>query len=134
MVTLRSGALTVEIGLSGAKAFAGQEIGFFAKFKLEPGWHVYGTPFQTRTRPCRSISTIPKIVRQSFELPEARPMEIAALNETLPVYSGSFQGWVRCCSNFQSKRAIPCCLANSVFSSAATPSARRQRLFRSNCR
>ena len=28
----------------GAKAFAGQEIGFFANFTLEPGWHVYGTP------------------------------------------------------------------------------------------
>jgi hypothetical protein len=46
-VTLRSGALTVEIGFSGAKAFPGQEIGFFANFKLEPGWHVYGTPLPT---------------------------------------------------------------------------------------
>ena len=47
-VTLRSSALTVEIGLSGGKAFAGQEISFFARFKLEPGWHVYGTPLPER--------------------------------------------------------------------------------------
>jgi len=39
-VTLRSGTLTGEIGLSSGKAFAGQEISFFAKFKLDPGWHV----------------------------------------------------------------------------------------------
>jgi hypothetical protein len=32
------------IGLSTARAFAGQEISFFAKFTLDPGWHVYGAP------------------------------------------------------------------------------------------
>jgi hypothetical protein len=31
-------------------------------------------------------------IRQSFELPKAQPMEIAALGETLPVFGGSFQG------------------------------------------
>jgi alkyl hydroperoxide reductase subunit AhpC len=36
-VTLRSGALTMVIGLSTARAFAGQEISFFAKFTLDPG-------------------------------------------------------------------------------------------------
>jgi len=39
MITLQSGALTMKVGLSGPKAFAGQEIGFLAKFKLELGWH-----------------------------------------------------------------------------------------------
>src|SRR5580700_12240759 len=39
-VTLRSGALTAEIGFSGAKAFAGQEIGFCAKFKRDVVLHV----------------------------------------------------------------------------------------------
>jgi hypothetical protein len=61
-VTLRSGALSVEIGFSSAKAFAGQEIGFFAKFHLELGWHVTAA----------SIAFYhPGIARQSFELPEA---------------------------------------------------------------
>jgi hypothetical protein len=60
-VTLHSGALTVEIGLSGAEAFAGQEIGFFAKFSLNPGWHIYDST---------SIAfDDPKVVRQSFEFP-----------------------------------------------------------------
>jgi hypothetical protein len=90
-VTLQSGALTVEIGFSGANAFAGQEIGFFAKFKLEPGWHVYGTPLPTVYTATSIAFDDPGIVRQSFDLPEARPMKVSWLDETLPVYDGSFQ-------------------------------------------
>jgi hypothetical protein len=91
-IALQSGALTVEIGLSGAKTFAGQEIGFFAKFKLEPGWHVYGAPLPAAYTATSITFDDPKIVRQSFELPQAQPMEFPALGETLPVYGGSFQG------------------------------------------
>ena len=91
-VVLRSGALSVEIGLSGSKAFAGQELGFFARFKLEPGWHVYGTPLPGAYTAASITFDDPKIIRQSLVLPEARPMEMAALGETLPVYGGSFEG------------------------------------------
>jgi len=91
-VSLQSGALTVEIGFSSAKAFAGQEIGFFAKFTLESGWHVYGIPLPTQYTAVSIDFDDSRIVRQSFEPPEARPMKIDALNETLPVYSGSFRG------------------------------------------
>ena len=92
VVTLRSGALTVEISLSGAKAFAGQEISFSARFKLEPGWHVYGLPLPDAYTATSITFDDAKIIRQSFELPEARPMEMAALSETLPMYGGSFLG------------------------------------------
>jgi hypothetical protein len=88
---LRSGALTVEVGLSAAKAFAGQEVGFFAKFQLEPGWHVYGTPLPDAYTATSITFDDPKVIRQTFELPDAQPMELAALGETLPVYGGSFQ-------------------------------------------
>ena len=91
-VALRSGGLRVEIGLSGGKAFAGQEVSFFAKFELDPGWHVYGTPLPAAYTATSITFDDSKIVRQSFELPEAPPMKIAALGETLPVYDGSFQG------------------------------------------
>jgi hypothetical protein len=92
VVTLQSGALTVEIGLSDAKAFAGQEIGLLAKFKLEPGWHVYGAPLPAEYTATSITFDDPKIIRQSFALPEARPMEIAPPGKALPVYRGSFQG------------------------------------------
>jgi hypothetical protein len=91
-VILRSSALTVEIGLSGGKAFAGQEISFFARFKLEPGWHVYGAPLPDAYTAASITFDDPRIVRQSFALPVAQPMGIAALGEILPVYDGSFQG------------------------------------------
>ena len=91
-VALRSGALTVEVGLSAPKAFAGQEISFFAKFTLQPGWHVYGSPLPQAYTATSVAFEDPKITRQSFELPPAAPMRIAALGETIPVYSGSFRG------------------------------------------
>jgi len=40
-VTLQSGAVSVEVGLSSAQAFAGQELSFFAKFTIEQACHVY---------------------------------------------------------------------------------------------
>ena len=92
MVTLCRGTLTVEIGLSSGKAFAGQEISFRAKFQLEPGWHVYGAPLPDVYTATSITFDDPKVIRQSFELPEAHPLEIAALGETLPVYGGSFEG------------------------------------------
>jgi hypothetical protein len=91
-VTLRSGALSAEIGLSTSKAFAGQHISFIAKFKLDPGWHVYGAPLPEAYTAASITFDDPQIIGQSFELPEAQPMKIAALGETLPVYGGSFEG------------------------------------------
>lgn len=91
VTVLRSGALTAEIGLSSDKAFSGQQISFFAKFNLEPGWHVYGTPLPEAYRSTSITFDDPKIIRQSFVLPEAHRLEDPALGETLPVYSGSFQ-------------------------------------------
>ncbi|MGH9638956.1 MAG: protein-disulfide reductase DsbD domain-containing protein [Candidatus Acidiferrales bacterium] len=91
-VTLHRGALTVQVGLSADKAFAGQDVGFFARFALEPGWHVYGTPLPENYTFASVTFEDPKIVRQSFELPPATPIRFADLGETLPVFSGSFQG------------------------------------------
>lgn len=92
IVRLRSGALTVEIGLSSAKAFAGQELGFLARFNLEPGWHVYGAPLPEAYTTTSVRFDGPQIVRQYFDLPSAVPLRDGALKETLPVYAGSFQG------------------------------------------
>jgi AhpC/TSA family len=92
VVTLQSGALTVQIGLSAPKAFAGQEIGFFAKFVLASGWHIYGASLPANYTPTSITFDGAKIARQSFELPPAALMRFAELEETLPVYSGTFQG------------------------------------------
>jgi hypothetical protein len=91
-VTLRSSAVTVQIGLSTARAFAGQEIGLFARFALAPGWHVYGAPLPPNYTPTSVVFEDAKIARQSFGLPPASPLQFAEPKETLPVYSGTFQG------------------------------------------
>jgi hypothetical protein len=91
-LTLRSGALAAEIGFSAAKAFAGQEIGFFAKFRLDRGWHVYGAPLPTAYTALSIAFDDAAIVSQAFELPQARIMKIGALDESLPVHCDSFQG------------------------------------------
>jgi hypothetical protein len=62
------------------------------KKSLEPGSHIYGTPLPNHYTATSITFDDPKVIRQSFELPAARPMEITALGETLPVYGGSFLG------------------------------------------
>ena len=91
-VRMQRGAVTVEVGLASAEAFAGQELGFFAKFSIEPGWHTYGAPLPASYTATSVEFDDPKVTRQSLELPAATPMEIASLGETVPLYTGSFEG------------------------------------------
>lgn len=91
-VTLQSGAVTVAVGFASATAFAGQEIGFVAKFAVEPGWHVYGSSVAAPYIPTAVTFDGPKVVHQSFRLPPAESIRFAVLKQTLPVHSGSFQG------------------------------------------
>ncbi len=91
-VTLASGALAVRIGFPSAQAFAGQEVGFFAHFALQPGWHIYGMPLPAGYTTTSVTFESPAIVSQKLELPSAQMLDIPALGETLPVYSGSFRG------------------------------------------
>jgi len=91
LATIVSGALSVRIGLSSAHAFSGQEIGFFAHFALQPGWHIYGAPLPEAYTTTSITFESPSVARQKLELPAAELLDIPALRETLPVYSGSFQ-------------------------------------------
>jgi Disulphide bond corrector protein DsbC/AhpC/TSA family len=90
-VTLQSGALEVQIGFPSAKAYAGQEVAFFARFALQPGWHVYGSPISSGYTATSITFDGPNVVRHSLELPRAEMLNLPNLGETLPVYSRSFQ-------------------------------------------
>jgi hypothetical protein len=91
-LTLKSGALGVQIGFPSAKAFAGQEVSFFAHFALQPGWHIYGSPLPEAYTTTSITFESPSVLKQKLELPRAEMLNIPALGETLPVYSGSFKG------------------------------------------
>jgi hypothetical protein len=91
-VVLKSGSLAVRIGFPSAQAFAGQEVGFFVDFALQPGWHIYGTPLAAGYTATSVTFESPAIVSQKLELPAAEMLNLPALGETLPVYSGLFRG------------------------------------------
>jgi hypothetical protein len=90
-VVLTSGALTARIGFPTDRAFAGQEVSLRAQFALEPGWHIYGASVPEHYTATSITFDDPRIIRQSFKLPEPELLEIPALGETLPVYSNSFE-------------------------------------------
>jgi hypothetical protein len=83
--------LVVTIGLASSTAFAGQQVGFVARFALAAGWHVYGSPLPEGYTATSITFDDSKILSQSLELPPASPLRIAALDEVLPVYTGSFE-------------------------------------------
>jgi hypothetical protein len=91
VVTLESGAMAVRFGLPSGKAFAGQEVGFYADFALRPGWHIYGAPLPPAYTTTSITFEGPSVVHQTLEFPAAEMLDIPALGETLPVYSGSFR-------------------------------------------
>ncbi len=91
VMNLESGALAVQIGFPSAKAFAGQEVAFFARFALEPGWHIYGAPVPSGYVATAVAFEGSNVVDQKLELPPAETLNFPALGEALPVYSGSFQ-------------------------------------------
>ncbi len=92
MVTVESGALAVRIGFPSAKVFAGQEVSFFADFTLQPRWHIYGSAVPEGYTKTSITFESSNVVRQKLELPTAEMLDIPALGETLPVYSGLFRG------------------------------------------
>jgi hypothetical protein len=90
-VLLRDGALSAEIGFPVKRAFSGQELAFFARFTVEPGWHVYGPSAPKQYAPLEVRFDDTKVQRQSLSLPEAEQMDIAVLGETVLFYRGSFE-------------------------------------------
>src|SRR5262249_9173689 len=88
---LESGGLSAQIGLASGRGFAGQEIGFVARFALQPGWHIYGQPLPEGYTVTSVEFQGPAVVRQEVTWPEPEMIELPLLNQTLPVFSSSFE-------------------------------------------
>ncbi len=91
-VTLKQGMLTATIGFASDRAFAGQEVGFCAKFVIESGWHIYGSPLPSGYTATAVSFDDARILRQSFHMPEETKLELSMLGERLPVYGGTAEG------------------------------------------
>jgi hypothetical protein len=91
LMTLEDGALRAQIGFPSRRAFAGQEVGFFARFSLQPGWHVYGSPLPAGYAAFSIEFQSPAVIEQDVTLPQPKMIEFPTLNQTLPAYGGSFE-------------------------------------------
>jgi hypothetical protein len=91
IISTDAGAVRFEIGFAARRAFAGQKVGFFARFTVKPDWHLYGSPLPRAYTPLSIAFESPAIAEQSVSLPEPHTMEFPILRETLPVYSDSFE-------------------------------------------
>jgi len=91
-VVLKTDVVTATIGLPTMRALSGQELAFFAKFAVADGWRIYGAPLPSEYTATAISFEDEHVSHQSFRLPEAHNMRIPLLGETLPVYSGEFEG------------------------------------------
>jgi hypothetical protein len=89
-MVLKSGELRVTIAISANHAAPGQEIGLRADFMLAPGWHVYGSPLPVTYKSTTLAFDESTIAKSVIEFPRAEKVTFESLNETLPVYTGSF--------------------------------------------
>lgn len=89
---LSGGPVTVQVIFPSPTAFAGQELSFLAKFHLDPGWHIYGNPLPPGYTATSLLIEDPRVLRQSFQFPPPQILHLPALDETLQVYSGVFEG------------------------------------------
>ena len=85
-VEIETDVLAATISLSTDRCFPGQELGIELAVRLKPGWHIYGNPLPPDYQVTEVTFDGPLVDEQSLELPPAKPMTLAALNETLPVY------------------------------------------------
>jgi hypothetical protein len=92
-VTLKTDAMTAVIGFPSMRAFSGQELAFFGRFVVKSGWHVYGAPVRSHYTATAIHFEDTHIARQDFRLPEPQTISMPLLGETLPVYTGEFEGW-----------------------------------------
>jgi AhpC/TSA family/Disulphide bond corrector protein DsbC len=90
-ITLESEALRVRVGLPSRTAFAGQEVRFFARFTLRPGWRIYGSPLPERYTATSMEFEGPAIKRHDIAWPEPEMVEFPVLKEMLPAYSSAFE-------------------------------------------
>jgi hypothetical protein len=88
-ITLESGPLSVRVGFPSPTAFAGQEVRFFARFALQPGWHIYGAPVPEGYTATSVEFEGPAVIRQHVTLPEPDMVQLPLLDQRVPVYSSS---------------------------------------------
>ncbi len=92
-VVVKAGNVEARIVLSADRSSAGHRLGVAVDFAVAPGWHIYGEPLPAGEglTPTSIKFDGDLVARQKLDLPKPTPLRFEALNETYPVYQGSFK-------------------------------------------
>ncbi len=90
---VKEGSVEARISLSADRASGGNRIGVAVDFAIAPGWHIYGEPLPAGEglTPTSIQFEGDLVARQKLDLPKPTPLRFKVLDETYPVYQGSFK-------------------------------------------
>ena len=89
--TLQIEDVSAKIIVSDTRSYSGHQLGVTVDFGVAPGWHIYGEPLPPEYTPTKIKFDADLIQRQSLQFPAPTPLRFAALDQTFPVYHGSFK-------------------------------------------
>ncbi|HEY1851831.1 MAG TPA: protein-disulfide reductase DsbD domain-containing protein [Candidatus Binataceae bacterium] len=91
-VVVKAEDVQAQITLSADHSYSGRELGVAVDFKIAPGWHIYGAPLpEGEGLTSTSINFASDILaRQTLALPKPIMRRFETLNQTYPVYTGTF--------------------------------------------
>jgi DsbC/DsbD-like thiol-disulfide interchange protein len=92
-VVLKAGDVQARIVLSADHSYSGHQLGLVVNFDIAPGWHIYGAPLPDGEGLTPTSITFDSdlLAQQILHLPKPVPLRFEALNQTYPVYTGSFK-------------------------------------------
>jgi DsbC/DsbD-like thiol-disulfide interchange protein len=92
-VVVKAGNVEAQIALSSDHSSSGRQIGVAIDFNVAPGWHIYGEPLPPGEglTPTSIKFDGDLVAQQKLDLPKPTPLRFETLNETYPVYQGSFK-------------------------------------------
>jgi len=83
--------VSAKISLAESGSYSGRQLGVTVDFGVGPGWHIYGEPLPPDYTPTKVKFDGDLIQRQSLKFPPPTPLRFDALDQTFPVYHGSFK-------------------------------------------
>ena len=92
-VVVKASNVEARIALAADHSSGGRQIGVAVDFVVGPGWHIYGEPLPAGEglTPTSIKFDGALVAGQKVEMPKPTLLRFAALNETYPVYEGSFK-------------------------------------------
>jgi len=89
--SIRVEDVSAKVSVSDSRSSGGHRLGVTVDFGVAPGWHIYGEPLPPEYTPTKVKFDSDLIQGQSLKFPAPTPLRFEALDQTFPVYHGSFK-------------------------------------------